>query len=128
MLKKYLVVTLIVGTLNLFLATATFAGSNENKRAMTAEKVKIDIAKLETGPNARIEVKLYDKTNIKGYVSETTDDHFVVVESNTGKLTNVPYSSVKQIKGNNLSTGVKILIGVGIFVGLILILAVSLRD
>lgn len=127
MLKKYVIVTLVAGLLNLFLASSTFAGSTDEKKAALAEKVKSGIVKLGTGPTAKVEVKLYDNTKLKGYVSEANEDHFVVVDAKTGFHTEVPYPQVKQVKGNNLSEGVKILIGIGILFGIILIVAASTR-
>jgi hypothetical protein len=50
---------------------------------------------------------------LKGDVAEASEDRFVVVDK-TGASTEVPYPQVKQAKGNNFSTGVKIAIVVGI--------------
>lgn len=124
MLKKYVVLILVTGLVNLFLATTAFAGTNTETRAIVAEKVKAGIAKLGTGPDAKVRVKLYDGGKLSGYVKEVADDHFVVVDSKTGIATEVPYPNAKQVKGNNLSAGVKIAIGVGIALGLIVLLAV----
>lgn len=124
MLKKQVVAMLIVGVVNLFFASTALAGTNESKNAALVEKVKAGIEKLGTGPDAKVKLKLYDKTKIKGYISEADDDSFVVVEAKTGETTEVPYSSVKQVQGNNMSQGVKILIGLGILVGVLVVIAV----
>ena len=97
-----------------------FAGPNSNKDGERAEKVRTQLAKLGTGPDARVKVELRDKTRLKGYVSEANADHFVVTD-NAGKTTNVLYPQVKKVQGNNLSTGAKIAIGVGIAAAVILI-------
>ena len=97
-------------------ATAT----DSEKETKLVEKVKAGITKLGTGPNARIEVKLRDKTKLRGYVSELSDGHFVVVDEKTGAATQVAYPQVKQVRGNNLSTGAKIAIGIGIAVFIII--------
>lgn len=47
---------------------------------------------------------------MKGYVQEIAEDHFVVVDDRTGLTTAIAYTQVKQVKGNNLSTGAKIAI------------------
>ena len=47
-------------------------------------------------------------------MSETAEDHFVIVDDKIG-ATAVP-PQVKKVKGNNLSTGAQIAIAVGIFV------------
>lgn len=110
-----------------FFVSTGFASGNESKKAELAEKTKVGIQRLGTGPEAKVQVKLYDKTKIRGYVAEADDDSFVVVDEKTGARTEIPYSSAKQVKGNNLNTGAKIAIGVAILVGLTILLAISLR-
>ncbi|MGH9945788.1 MAG: hypothetical protein ACRD6X_01145 [Pyrinomonadaceae bacterium] len=123
MLKKHLVVILVASLLNLFLSSVSFAGGTEEKKKVFAEKVKVGIAKLGTGSSAKVEVKLYDKTKIKGYVYKIAVDHFVVMDEKSGAGIVVPYASVKQVKGNNLSKGVRIAIIVGIAIGFYILLA-----
>jgi hypothetical protein len=48
----------------------TLAKSKPEKEAEFAAKVKTGIAKLGTGPEARLTVKLRDKTKLAGYVSQ----------------------------------------------------------
>jgi len=57
-------------------------------------------------------IKLRDGKKLKGYVAQIADDHFVVVDVKTSAPTAVPYPQVKQVKGNNLSTGAQIAIAV----------------
>jgi hypothetical protein len=76
--------------------------------------VKKGISKLGTGAEARIEVKLRDKSKLKGYVSEAGEDSFVIVDEKTGATSTVTYLQVKHLKGNNLSTAAEIAIGVGV--------------
>jgi hypothetical protein len=122
MYKKLLsvaLVTLLVG----FVAVApAYAGSREEKQARFTEKVRAGIAKLGTGEQTRIQVKLIDKTRLDGYISEATQDDFVVVNPNTGAATRVTYAQVKQVKGNNLSTGAKIAIGLAALAAILAIL------
>ena len=86
-------------------------------------KVKSEIAKLGTGANARVEVELRDKTKLKGHISEVGDESFAVVDDKSGTATRVSYPQVKRVKGNNLSKGAKIAIGIGIVLGLAILLA-----
>ena len=79
------------------------------------------ITQLGTGEQARVELKLADRTKVKGYISESAADHFVVVDKKTGAATRVTYGQVQQVKGNNLSTGAKIAIGLGILAGILAI-------
>lgn len=114
MLKKYLSLALLVLVINLAFGATAFANTKEDKDANFTEKVKTNITKLGTGKDARVEIKLRDKTKLKGYVSEINENDFVVVNDKTGAATVVPYSNAKQVKGNNLSTGVTIVIVIAI--------------
>lgn len=121
MFKKYLTLILTILVINLALSTSVFAGTKEDKTAKNAEKVKTEITKLGVGTDAKIQVKLKDGTKLKGYVSQINENSFVVVDDKTGNASEVPYPNAKQVKGNNLSSGTVILIGV---VALIIIAAV----
>lgn len=97
---------------NLALVHSTaFASSKEEKRA---EKVKEGIRKLGTGKDATVMVKLIDGTKLRGYISEARTHSFVVFNETTGVGIEVSYSKAKQVKGHNLSTGVKIAIVIGV--------------
>lgn len=92
------------------------------KEAAHTEKVKAAIAKLGTGPSAQVEIKLRDKSKLKGYIKEANEEHFVLVSAATGDSTEVAYPQVKQVKGNNLSTGAKVAIGVGIAIVVLIVI------
>jgi hypothetical protein len=114
MFKKVLSLALVALVLCVGGVAPAYAGSKEEKETRFAEKVKAGINKLGTGAEARIEVKLKDKTKLKGYVSEVREDSFVVIDEKTGATSTVDYSQVKQVKGNNLSTAAEIAIGVAV--------------
>ncbi len=119
--KKYLALVLSVMLINLACAGPVWAKASADKEARLAAKVKASVLAFGTGPAARVKVKLRDKTKLEGYVSVTGEDSFVVTDTKTGVATTVPYPQVKQVKGNNLSTGAKIAIGVGIGIGVLLL-------
>ena len=127
MFKKGLSLVLAAFLLSVAGVRLAYAGPKEEKEIRFAEKVKEGISKLGTGPEARIEVKLRDKTKLKGYVSEAGKDSFVVVDEKTSATSKVTYAQVKQVKGNNLSTAAEIALGVGVILLpiLIVILLVS---
>jgi hypothetical protein len=107
------------------------AASKAEKEVRFTSKVKQGIEKVGAGRDALVEVKLRDKTRIKGYVSEISEDGFVVTDFKTGAANTIAYADVSQVKGNNLSTGAKIAIGVSVAVGLVVLiswLVVSSRD
>jgi len=99
------------------------ASSNAEKEARFAGKVKLGVEKLGSGRDTSVEVKLRDKTRLKGYVNEIGENEFVVTDVKTDASNKVAYADVKQIKGNNMSTGAKIAIGVSVAVGLILLIS-----
>jgi hypothetical protein len=130
MFRKILSVAL-VGLLIQLACAPSFAATNPNKDAERAEKVRAGIARLGTGPDARVKIKLKDKTKLEGYISEAGANGFSVTDAKTGNTADVAYSEVKQIKGNNLSTGAKIAIGIGIGAGaviLIVLLIIASND
>lgn len=116
MIKRISIAPLLLLILNLATAPTVLASGNAEKEAKLAENIKANIIKLGTGSESKIKLKLKDGSKIKGYAKEVRSDDFVVMNSKTNETVNVPYSGVKQVKGNNLSTGVKIVIGIGLFV------------
>lgn len=119
MFKRTFVVALACLMLNLACYAPIAASTKPEEETKFAAKVKAAIDKIGTGTDARIEVKLRDKTKLKGYVSERSEDHFIIVDAKTGVATMVMYPQVKQVKGHNLSTGAKIAIGIAVTVGIL---------
>ena len=117
--QKSLSLTLIGALLYALLALPAFAATSnsEQKEAARVAKIKSSIAKLGTGPEAKLKIKLNDKTKLAGYVGQINDASFVMVDDKTGAATEVAYPNVTQAKGKNLSTGAAIAIGIGIGVG-----------
>jgi hypothetical protein len=124
MFKNLLSVMLIGLLFNLTLVNYVYADSKLDKKALLVEKVKQGVNKIGIGEAARVEIKLYDGTKIKGFVKEINDDSFTVFNVKTNAEQNIPYPQVKQIKGHNLSTGAKIAIGLGILAAVLIILLI----
>ena len=121
MFKKLFSLSLVALLINLAAMTPAYAASKE-KQARFTEKVKVSVLKLGTGEAARVKLKLQDKTKVAGYISAADGDGLTVVDPKTGLVTTIAYSQVKSVQGNNLSTGAKIAIGVGIAAGIIFII------
>ena len=102
-------------------AAPALAKSAAEKEAQRAEKVRTQLAKLGTGSDARIKLVLRDKTKLEGYISEASATTFAVTDR-AGKTTTVEYAQVGKAQGNNLSTGAKVAIGVGIGAAVTLII------
>ncbi len=128
MFKKYLTLIVTILLINLSLSATAFAETKEEKEAKFAEKVKINITKLGTGKEAKVQVKLQDGTKLKGFISKISENSFAVSNETTGLETEVPYPNANQVKGKNFSTGDKIWIAVGITaVVLIVVLSVAFQ-
>ena len=123
MFKKIMSILLIALLTNV----AVFA-SETKKGKDFAEKVKSEITKLGTGSEAKVNVKLKDGTKIKGYVTEIKADSFFVMNEKTSSAVEIPYTAAKQVKGNNLSKGVKIALGIGLIAALIAIIVIAGRS
>ena len=126
MLRKILSIVLTGLLIQLACAYPVFASDDSKKESEQIKKVRAGVANLGTGPEARVKVKLKDGLNLEGYISDSNEERFTVKNLKTGLTNTVEYPQVKQIKGNNLSTGAKVAIGVGISVGVaILIFALA---
>jgi hypothetical protein len=117
-MKKLLTIMIACLVVSAISVRPIAASSRAEKEARFAGKVKLGVEKVGSGRDTRVEVKLRDKTRLKGYISEIGNNEFVVTDIKTGASNKVAYADVKQIKGNNLSTGAKIAIGIGIGLGL----------
>ena len=119
MLKKVLCLALIASIMSVS-GPMVLATESKAEEAVTTEKAKAAIAKLGTGPSAQVEVTLQDKSKLKGYILASDEEHFVLVREKTGVTHEVAYPQIKKVKGNNLSTGVKVAIGVGIGIAILI--------
>ena len=115
MTKKLLLLMLafFISSPNVLLARAQ---SGAEKQGEELSKIRSKVAKRGVGPNAKVKVTLQDGTKLQGYISEARADNFTVTDAKTGGSVVVEYSQVKQLKGDGLSKGAKIALGVGIAV------------
>ena len=128
MFKKLMTIALVILMVQVTCASrAVVASTRAEKEAQLADKIKAGIAKLGTGKQALVKVKLRDGTKLAGYISEANENSFVIVDCKTGISTTVAYPNVTQVKGNNLSSGVWLAIGIGALIGIGLLMAVALR-
>ncbi|HKY03700.1 MAG TPA: hypothetical protein VJQ56_02355 [Blastocatellia bacterium] len=123
MIRKFLAL-LIVSLLTQAAVCVDTASGNvkPGKQSRSSEKVRLGVSKLGVGPESRVEVRLRDRSKLTGYIQEIKDDSFVVAEATTGTHVFVAYGNVAQVKGQNLSTGAKIAIGIAIGAGIALII------
>ena len=99
MIKKLFTLALASLVLNLVCAAPlAAAGGKQGDDEKRAAKVKSWISKVGTGKEARVAVRLRDKTEVKGYVSGTSDEQFVLTDEQTGATTTLMYSQVEKVK------------------------------
>lgn len=80
--------------------------ANDVRSASQAiEKIRTKVKKIGVGGNARVEVKLRDQSQLKGYISDVGQDGFTVVDSKTGSSRTVSYADAATVKkgGSGLS-------------------------
>ena len=86
MLKTVTAFSVVFALLITIALPSVSAKSASEKQVRFTEKVKAGIFKLGTGPQARVEVKLRDKTKLSGYISEANETSFVVTDANGAKV------------------------------------------
>ena len=79
-----------------------------------AEKARMEIQKRGVGEKSRVRIRLRDRTEVKGYISQIEETSFQVTDNKTGRASTITYDSVDRVKGGGLSRGSKIAIGVGV--------------
>jgi ABC-type dipeptide/oligopeptide/nickel transport system permease subunit len=120
--KNYLSLALTILLFH-FSAIPGFAARQDEREARQAAKAKAAIAKRGVGEKAHVKVKLRNKTEVKGYVSQAGEDSFTVTNAKTGQATTVAYNDVGEVEGKGLSKGTKIalFVGAGVLITLVVI-------
>ena len=85
-------------------------------KTQPAEKIKTEVERRGTGEKSRVKVRLRDKTEVKGYISQIDASSFEVTEEKTGKVMTLAYADVEKVGGRGMSRNTKtvIFIGVGV--------------
>ncbi len=61
-----------------------------------------------------------DRTTLTGYISRAGEDSFDVTDAKTGETTTMTYSEVARVKGQGLSRTTKLVIGMGVLMGVMM--------
>lgn len=96
------------------LFTAFGAQAAAAKETQTPEQARAKVRQMGVGSRARVEVKLRDKTKVKGYVSAADSaDSFTVTDPKTGASRAIAYSDVDKVgkPGGGLSTRGWVILG-----------------
>jgi hypothetical protein len=122
LLKKTIAVGIAGILISMALGIESIYARTKEGKDVESGKIRAGIYKLGIGKDARVVVKLRDKTELQGYISEVSEDFFTVTDLKTEASSVVAYPNVGQVKGHNLTTRTKIIIGVAIAVGVGIVL------
>ena len=88
-------------------------GAQAVNDAQATEKIRTKVQKIGVGGNARVEVKLRDNTQMKGYISDADQDSFTVVDSMSGSHNKLAYTDTSSVKkaGGGISSKTWIILG-----------------
>ena len=78
--------------------TLVFPAKAQTTLDTQIESTRSKVEKLRAGGNSKIEVKLRDKTKIKGYITGVDQDSFIVSDSKTGTTQTLTYAEVSEVK------------------------------
>lgn len=115
------------------LQTSNLAIARQSTSTPPPNPVELKKRLVEIPTGSIVQVKLKDKTKIKGKLGEVTDEHFVVQAVRDDKVENVQiaYAEVRSVDqhGKGMGTAGKvtlgILAGVGVFVVIMIIVAAA---
>ncbi len=93
MVKKY-----FAGLLSLLIVVGLLVPGSVSAQSDSAEKTRSKVQSLSTNRDKQIEVKLHDKTKIKGYIVSVDSDSFTIADSSTAASQKVLYSDVNEVK------------------------------
>ena len=104
-------------------AMAAPKAAHKAAQRISAEEVKIKVAKTGTGAKAKATVWLADGTKVKGYISQAGDNDFEMRDRKTNAPTTVRYADVVKYERNRgHSTAKWVTIGAVAGVGTFLII------
>ena len=106
-------------------APETFAAPKTGQKRVTAEEVKIKVARTGVGSKAKATVWTADGTKVKGYIAQAGENDFVIRDRKTDAPTTVRYADVVKYDRNQGHSTAKwvtigVVAGVGAFILIVL--------
>jgi hypothetical protein len=93
LVKKYLVCLL-----SMLVFAALVVPGPVNAQSDSVEKTRTKVQTLSIDRDKPIEVKLHDKTKIRGYITSVDPDSFTITDGKTATSQRIPYSDVNEVK------------------------------
>ena len=114
MVKQQLAVVICAALLMGLLIGPGSAGA-QSVNADVATKIRSDVQSLSVNRDQKVEVRLRDKTKLKGLITSVEPDSFNITDSKNGSSETIAYADVVQVKkaSNGFSKKWLILGGVG---------------
>ena len=81
-------------------------------------RVKAEVVNRLNKKEGHVKVKLRDGSEVKGNITQTSENSFTVANEKTSASTDIAYADVQNVEGRGMSKKKKILIGVGIGAGI----------
>ena len=93
------------------------AAYGKKKPDETPDKIKTEVETRLRKKEEHVKVKLRNGSEVRGRITQTSDNGFTVVEDKSGSRTDIAYADVSNVEGRGMSKTKKTLIGVGIGAG-----------
>jgi small nuclear ribonucleoprotein (snRNP)-like protein len=89
-------------------------------------KVKSEVARRTSDNKERVKVKLRNGSELKGRITQSSENGFILTDEKTGSKTDVGYSDVAKLDGRGMSRGKKFGLIAGVtIVALVAIVAIG---
>jgi len=92
------------------------------KPDQTPDKVKIEVEARLRKKEEHVKVKLRSGSEVKGRITQSSENGFTVIEDKSGTSTQIAYADVSNVEGRGMSKTKKTLIGVSIGAGIFIAL------
>jgi hypothetical protein len=94
----------------------------KKKPDQTPDKVKAEVQSRLDKKEEHVKVKLRSGPEVKGRITQTSDNGFTLIVDKTGSRSEIAYADVSNVEGRGMSKTKKTFIGVGIGVGVFIAL------
>jgi hypothetical protein len=74
------------------------APAQSSQSSSLGQQTRADVRKFGIGKEAKVEVKLQDKSKLKGFISAVEDDSFTITNAKTGETRTFAYAEVTQVR------------------------------
>ena len=88
-------------------------GQQMTKEATEVARIKAEVNRRVDKNENRVKVKLQNGSEVKGRITQRTEENFTLTDEKTGAKTDISYSDVQKLSGRGMSKKTKIAIGVG---------------